>query len=78
MAKVRGSQFGLVAAWVKPVWTDSKFKRFKYIKKVLNFGQTKKYFPVLRKLEIKYGLEGFEERNKFLNRNFFRFKVKFK
>jgi hypothetical protein len=27
--------------------------------------------------EIKYGFEGFEERNNFLHRNFFRFKVDF-
>jgi hypothetical protein len=33
--------------------------------------------PVLRKIEIKFGLEGFEERNNFLHRNFFRFRVDF-
>jgi hypothetical protein len=33
---------------------------------------------LLGKVEIKYGFEGFEERNNFLGRNFFRFGMDFK
>jgi hypothetical protein len=33
--------------------------------------------PKLKKIEIKYGFEGFEERNNFLHRNFFIFKMDF-
>jgi hypothetical protein len=33
--------------------------------------------PVLEQSQIKYGIEGFEERNNFLHRNFFRFEVNF-
>jgi hypothetical protein len=32
----------------------------------------------LKKNEIKYGCEGFEEMNNFVNRNFFRFERGFK
>jgi hypothetical protein len=39
--------------------------------------QSKKDIPMLRKFEIKYSFEGFKEMNKFLNRNFFRFRVDF-
>jgi hypothetical protein len=31
--------------------------------------------PKLKKIEIKYGFEGFEERNNFLHRNLFRYKM---
>jgi hypothetical protein len=33
--------------------------------------------PKLEKFEIKYGCEGFEERNHFLHQNFFRFELDF-
>jgi hypothetical protein len=32
---------------------------------------------MLGKIQVKYGFEGFEERNNFLYRNIFRFKVDF-
>jgi hypothetical protein len=32
---------------------------------------------MLKKIEIKYGCEGFEERNNFLHRKFFIFKMDF-
>jgi hypothetical protein len=35
-------------------------------------------FPVLGKIEIKYGFEWFEERNNFIHRNFFRLEMVFK
>jgi hypothetical protein len=34
--------------------------------------------PVLENFQIKYELEGFEERNNFLHRKFFRFEMGFK
>jgi hypothetical protein len=36
-----------------------------------------KTFPGSKKLEIKYGFEGSEGRNKFLHRNFFRLEIDF-
>jgi hypothetical protein len=33
--------------------------------------------PVLENFQVKYRFEGFEERNNFLHRNFFRFKLYF-
>jgi hypothetical protein len=33
---------------------------------------------VLENFQIKYGMEGFEERDNFLHRNFFRFELGFK
>jgi hypothetical protein len=36
-----------------------------------NFDRFKKDLPKLEKIEIKYGCEGFEERNNFLYRNLF-------
>jgi hypothetical protein len=35
----------------------------------------KKDLPELKKFEIKFSFEGFDERNNFLHRNFFIFKV---
>jgi hypothetical protein len=32
-------------------------------------------FPVFENFQIKYGIEGFDERDNFTYRNFFRFKV---
>jgi hypothetical protein len=42
-----------------------------------NFDQSKKDLTDLKKFEIKYGCEGFEERNNFLQLNFFRLEVDF-
>jgi hypothetical protein len=42
------------------------------------FDRSKKDLPKLKKFEIKYGYEGFEEGNNFLHRNFFRFETNFK
>jgi uncharacterized protein YdhG (YjbR/CyaY superfamily) len=42
------------------------------------FDQSKKDFPELENFEIKYGCEGFEERNNLIHRNIFRFKMDFK
>jgi hypothetical protein len=53
---------------------DSKFKWNQIPSKL---DQSKKDIPMLRKFEIKYSFEGFKEMNKFLNRNFFRFRVDF-
>jgi hypothetical protein len=41
----------------------------------LNFDLFKKDSPELKIFEIKYGCEGFEERNNFIHRNFFRFEM---
>jgi hypothetical protein len=43
----------------------------------LNFIQSKDDLNVLKKFQIKYGIQGFEERNKYLHRNFFRFELDF-
>jgi hypothetical protein len=48
-----------------------------YIQILSSFDQSKSDFPKLEKIEIKYGHEGFEERNNFLHMNFFRFKMEF-
>jgi hypothetical protein len=40
-----------------------------------NFGRSKKDLPQLGNFEIKYGFEGFDERNNFLHRNFFIFEM---
>jgi hypothetical protein len=37
--------------------------------------QFKKDLPELEKFEIKYGFEGFNERNNFIHQNFFIFEV---
>jgi hypothetical protein len=51
----------------------------KYSKKSNGFKliRLKDGLPLLEKSQIKYGIEGFEERNNFLHRNFFRFKLDF-
>jgi hypothetical protein len=46
-------------------------------KPVLTLTNPKKDLPGFGKFEIKYGFEGFEERNNFLHRNIFKFKVNF-
>jgi hypothetical protein len=38
----------------------------------------KRTFPSSKKIEIKYGCEGFEERNNLLHRNFIRYEMDFK
>jgi hypothetical protein len=43
----------------------------------LKFHRTKKGLPRVKKFELKYGVEGLEERNNFLHRNFFIFEVDF-
>jgi hypothetical protein len=43
-----------------------------------NFNRSKKDLPWLKKIEVKYGCEGFEERNNFLHRNFSRLEMDFK
>jgi hypothetical protein len=43
-----------------------------------NFDRSKKDLPWLKKIEVKYGCEGFEERNNFLHRNFSRLEMDFK
>jgi hypothetical protein len=40
---------------------------------VTTFGRLEKYFPELRKIEIKYSFEDLGEMNKFLYRNFLKF-----
>jgi hypothetical protein len=39
---------------------------------------SKNDLPELEKFEIKYGYEGFEERNNFIHRNFYRFELDLK
>jgi hypothetical protein len=43
-----------------------------------NFDRSRNDLPELENFEIKYGFEGFEERNNFLHRNFSRFRMYFK
>jgi hypothetical protein len=54
---------------------------FKWIQTNFNSLQTltnqKNDVTLLGKIEIKYGFEGFEELNNFLDRNFFRFNLGF-
>jgi hypothetical protein len=46
---------------------------FKWFETFSNFDQFKKYFPFLKKIEIKYGFKALEAKNNFLYRNFLRF-----
>jgi hypothetical protein len=41
------------------------------------FNRTKKDIPKLKKIEIKYDFERFEEGNNLLHRNFFKFEMDF-
>jgi hypothetical protein len=43
----------------------------------LNLIQTKTNLSELKKIGIKYSFEGFDERNNFFHRHFFRFEVNF-
>jgi hypothetical protein len=51
--------------------------RFEYFQIHSKFHLSKLGLPELKIFEIKYGFEGFEERNNFLYRNFFKFEVDF-
>jgi hypothetical protein len=43
----------------------------------MKLDQSKTDLRVVKKFEIKYGYEGFEERNNFLHQNLFRFEMDF-
>jgi hypothetical protein len=45
------------------------------IQKYLNLIHSESNIPGLKFFEIKYGFEGFDERNNFLHRNVFKFEV---
>jgi hypothetical protein len=49
----------------------------KHFQIVSNFDRLEKYFPVLRKIEIKFGFEALEEGNNFISRNFLKFRIDF-
>jgi hypothetical protein len=51
--------------------------RFEYFQIHSKFHLSKLGLPKLKIFEIKYAFEGFEERNNFLYRNFFKFEVDF-
>jgi hypothetical protein len=53
------------------------FYLFKQIPNRLGLTWAKDGLPVLQKIEIKYDFEGFEDRNNFLHRNFFRPRLDF-
>jgi hypothetical protein len=58
--------------------SNSNFNRIQIIFKFIQtLTAPKKVFFRLKKFEIKYGCEGFEESNNFLKMNFFRFKMSF-
>jgi hypothetical protein len=60
---------------------DSKFEFKRYQMKFKSFQaltDSKRTFLGSKKIEIKYGCEGFEESNNFLYRNFSRFETYFK
>jgi hypothetical protein len=65
-------------------WVSNRFKPSKSIQTrsnlfqiISNLNHSKKGLPKLEKFEIKYGFEGFKERNNFIHRNSFRFKIYF-
>jgi hypothetical protein len=55
--------------------TNFEFECFKKFQTVSNFGRLEKYFPRLRKIEIKYGFGYVGEVNNSLYRNFLRFRM---
>jgi hypothetical protein len=70
--RIRGLQYRAAVKF------DSKFNfqsDSNYIQICSNFDRSKKEFPELEQFEIKYGCEGFEERNNFLHSNFYRFEM---
>jgi hypothetical protein len=54
---------------------QSEFKWFRTFSTVSNFDRLEKYFPLLRKIEVKDGFEALEEGDDFLYRNFLRFRM---
>jgi hypothetical protein len=54
--------------------SDSNLNGFKLLRNAPNFNRSKNDPPLLRKIEIKYGFDGFEEMNNFHHRNFFKFR----
>jgi hypothetical protein len=78
-------QGGGVSDWWTPTtvrgWSgqsiSNRFESIQIFLKFSNFDRFKKDFFGLKIFEIKYGFEGFKERNKFFHRNFLRFKVHF-
>jgi hypothetical protein len=56
---------------------QTRLTKFKLFENPLNFERSNKYFPLLRKIQIKYGFEDFEDMDNFLHRNFFRFELDF-
>jgi hypothetical protein len=59
--------------WFK-IWIQTDSNKFQILP---NFDRSKKNVPKLKKFEVKYGCEGFEEWNKFIHRNLFRFEMGF-
>jgi hypothetical protein len=60
------------------IWFEFKFQSdSNYIQICSNFDRFKKDLPLLKKIENKYGCEGFEERNNLLYRNFFKLEMDF-
>jgi hypothetical protein len=57
--------------------SNSNSNGFKQIQTVSKFDRPKRDLPKIKKIEIKYSCEGFEERNIFLHRNFFKFEINF-
>jgi hypothetical protein len=58
-------------AWFKPdLKSNLNSNGSKHFQTVSNFDQLEKYFPLLRKIELKYGLQAPEEGNNFIYRNF--------
>jgi hypothetical protein len=55
--------------------TKSEFNWFKTFSNCFKYGRLEKYFPLLRKIEIKYGFEALEEGNNVLYRIFLRFRM---
>jgi hypothetical protein len=57
--------------------SNSNSNGIKQIQTISNFDRPKRDLPKLKKIEIKYGCEVFEEMNHSLHRNFFGFKIDF-
>jgi hypothetical protein len=54
---------------------QNQFKLIRTISKPFKFDRLKKDLPKIKKFEIKYGFEGFEEWNNFIHRNVFRLEM---
>jgi hypothetical protein len=61
--------------WLNPFETVSN--EFKSNSNLFKFASIQKGSSVARKFKIKYGFEGFDERNNFAYRNFLGFKMDF-